>query len=158
MSSIGADPLTAGLEYFAISTQGPWHTAASQDEYDILIDTNGDGVPDAVIFNTRFTGTDIFVSATEDLQGNILDVEPTQPEPPTPLEHVMDETDTWELFPSLEGVKLFGLIPLDRVPLPRWSGVVFFSQSALGTVPNIAPPSSARNPSHSEISSRFPSG
>jgi hypothetical protein len=76
LRSIGADPVANGLEYFAITTQGPWHTAASQDEYDILIDTNGDGVPDAVMFNTRFTGTDIFVSATEDLQGNILDVEP----------------------------------------------------------------------------------
>jgi len=45
--------------------------------------------------------------------------------PPSPLQHVMDETDAWELFPSLEGVKLFGLIPLDRVPLPHWSGVIF---------------------------------
>jgi hypothetical protein len=32
-------------------------------------------VPDAVVFNTRLTGTDIFVAATEDLSGNILDVE-----------------------------------------------------------------------------------
>src|SRR5262249_45123877 len=30
-----------------------------------------------------------------------------------------------ELFPSLKGVKLFGLVPLDRVPLPHWSFVVF---------------------------------
>jgi F-type H+-transporting ATPase subunit a len=37
----------------------------------------------------------------------------------------MDKTDTWELFPSLRGVKLFGLIPLDRVPLPHWSFVLF---------------------------------
>jgi Subtilase family/PA domain len=76
LTSIGADPLTNGLAYFAISTQGPWHTAASQNEYDIVIDTNGDGVPDAIVFNTRFTGTDVFVSATEDMQGNVLDVEP----------------------------------------------------------------------------------
>ena len=44
---------------------------------------------------------------------------------PSPLKHVMDETDAWELFPSLRGVKLFGRIPLDRVPLPHWSGVIF---------------------------------
>jgi F-type H+-transporting ATPase subunit a len=37
----------------------------------------------------------------------------------------MDETDAWELFPSLRGMKLFGRVPLDRVPLPRWSGVMF---------------------------------
>jgi F-type H+-transporting ATPase subunit a len=52
-----------------------------------------------------------------------------RPEPaegqPSPLKHVIDETEAWELFPSLEGVKLFGFIPLDRIPLPHWSGVVF---------------------------------
>ena len=42
-----------GLEYFAISTQGPWHTAASQNEYDIYIDSTGDGNPDYVAYNTR---------------------------------------------------------------------------------------------------------
>jgi hypothetical protein len=80
LESIGQNPLactaqSCGLEYFAITTQGPWHTAASQNEYDVVIDSNGDGVPDAVAFNTRLTGTDIFVAATEDLSGNILDVE-----------------------------------------------------------------------------------
>ncbi len=73
LTSIGDNPFgcnadfQCGLEYFAISTQGPWHTAASQDEYDIYIDTNGDGVPDAVTFNTRLTGTDIFIDETIDL-------------------------------------------------------------------------------------------
>ena len=84
LASIGDDPLDpncnpdgqCGLEYFAISTQGPWHTAASQDEYDIYIDTNGDGVPDVVTFNTRLTGTDIFVDETIDLNtDDVLDVE-----------------------------------------------------------------------------------
>jgi subtilisin family serine protease len=65
-----------GLEYFAISTQGPWHTAASQNEYDIYIDSNGDGVPDFVTFNTRLPGTDILIDATIDLNTqNVVDEE-----------------------------------------------------------------------------------
>jgi hypothetical protein len=80
LQSIGRNPLacssqSCGLEYFAITTQGPWHTAASQNEYDVVIDSNGDGKPDAVVFNTRLEGADIFVSATEDMSGNVLDVE-----------------------------------------------------------------------------------
>jgi len=88
LQSIGDDPLApqasncnpdgqCGLEYFAISTQGPWHTAASQDTYEIFIDTNGDGIPDAVTFNTRVTGTDILIDETVDPNtGAILDEEP----------------------------------------------------------------------------------
>ena len=69
LQSIGDDPLAytpatgacnadgqCGLEYFAISTQGPWHTAATENEYDIYIDVNGDGTPDFIVFNTRLVG------------------------------------------------------------------------------------------------------
>jgi hypothetical protein len=82
LASIGDNPLgcgadmQCGLEYFAITTQGPWHTAASQDEYDIVIDSNGDGVPDDVVFNTRLPNTDIFVAALEDLHTQeVVDLE-----------------------------------------------------------------------------------
>ena len=84
LTSIGDNPLApgcnpdfqCGLEYFAISTQGPWHTAASQNEYDIYIDTTGDGVPDVVTFNTRLTDTDTLVDATLDLNTlDVLDIE-----------------------------------------------------------------------------------
>jgi subtilisin family serine protease len=82
--SIGDNPLApgcnpdfqCGLEYFAISTQGPWHTAASQNEYDIYIDSTGDGVPDMVAFNTRLTDTDVLVSALVDLSTlDVVDIE-----------------------------------------------------------------------------------
>jgi subtilisin family serine protease len=77
LRSIGADPLTDGLQYFAISTQGPWRTAASSQEFDIYIDGTGDGEPDAVLFNTRLTGTDVMVDELIDLNtGEVLDVEP----------------------------------------------------------------------------------
>jgi subtilisin family serine protease len=66
-----------GLEYFAISTQGPWHTAATQNEYDIYIDSNGDGTPDFVTFNTRLSASDdVMVDETVDLNtDDIVDVE-----------------------------------------------------------------------------------
>jgi uncharacterized repeat protein (TIGR02543 family) len=75
LNSIGDDPLVDGEEYFAITTQGPWHTAASQNEYDIYIDSDGDGVPDEVVFNTRLSATsDVFVSEVYDLNlGEVID-------------------------------------------------------------------------------------
>ena len=77
LESIGGNPLTDGLAYFAISTRGPWHTPALQNEYDIYMDTNGDGTPDAVLFNTRVTDTDVFASALFDLHTQeIVDAEP----------------------------------------------------------------------------------
>ena len=73
------DPNTIddGLLYFAVSTQGPWHTPATQNEYDIYIDTNGDGIPDLVTFNTRATPSDnFFIDETIDLNsGDIVDEE-----------------------------------------------------------------------------------
>jgi subtilisin family serine protease len=75
LDSIGADPLSDGEEYFAITTQGPWHTAASQNEYDIYIDSNGDGVADEIVFNTRISATsDVFVSEVFDVNlGQVID-------------------------------------------------------------------------------------
>ncbi len=73
LRSIGADPLSDGLAYFAISTQGPWQTAAAQNEYDIYIDSTGDGVPDYVVFNTRLTSTDVFVAALFNLHTQQVD-------------------------------------------------------------------------------------
>ena len=37
------------------------------------------------------------------------------------------------------------------------SGTACFAHSGFGTMPNIAPPSSRKKPSNSEMSSRFPS-
>jgi subtilisin family serine protease len=52
----------AGLTYFAISTFGDWRTPVSYAEYDVYIDTNGDGKADAILFNDRISGTDVFAS------------------------------------------------------------------------------------------------
>jgi subtilisin family serine protease len=76
LASIGdTHVLDDGEVYFAISTQGPWHTAASQNEYDIYIDSDGDGVPDVVVFNTRLSDSDnVFVAEVFDLNlGEVVD-------------------------------------------------------------------------------------
>ncbi len=73
----GQDPLTDGLAYFSITTQGPWRTAASSQEFDIYIDSNGDGEPDSVLFNTRLPGSDVLVTELVDLaSGDVVDAEP----------------------------------------------------------------------------------
>lgn len=75
----GDDPLQDGYVYFAVNTQGRWRTPASAQEFDVYIDGDGDGVPDVVAFNTRFSdSTDIMVTELYDLNaGEIVDVELT---------------------------------------------------------------------------------
>ncbi|MDT4938920.1 MAG: hypothetical protein QOG80_2591, partial [Pseudonocardiales bacterium] len=76
VQSLGGDPLTDGMVYFSITAQGAWRTPVGPQEFDILIDTNGDNVPDAVVYNTRLSGQDIFLSELVDLtSGNVIDDE-----------------------------------------------------------------------------------
>jgi hypothetical protein len=78
LASIGQNILTSpnGLAYFSITTQGAWRTAASTQEFDVYIDSTGDGVPDSVLFNTRLAGTDTLVTELIDLAtGDVLDLE-----------------------------------------------------------------------------------
>ena len=60
-----------GLVSFGISSWGPWRTPASYTEFDVWIDANGDGKPDAVTYNTRVTTTDdydYFIAETVDIR------------------------------------------------------------------------------------------
>ncbi|GAA2742355.1 S8 family serine peptidase [Terrabacter aerolatus] len=78
-------PLVAGLDQatlsFGISTHGPWRTPASSTEFDVFLDTNADGTADAMVYNTRISGTDdedYFASELVDLRpgagyGKVLD-------------------------------------------------------------------------------------
>ncbi len=78
VAEAGEDPLTSpqSMAYFAITTHGRWRTAATQQEFDIYLDGDGDGVADAVMFNTRLGETDVFVSVTLELAtGDVLDIE-----------------------------------------------------------------------------------
>jgi len=56
-------PASASTLYFGLSTWGNWSTPATENEFDIYIDTNNDHTYDYVLFNTRLTATDVFVDA-----------------------------------------------------------------------------------------------
>ena len=63
--------MEAGLISFGISSWGPWRTPASYTEFDVYLDTNADGTPDAVVYNTRAVTTDdydYFLSELVDLR------------------------------------------------------------------------------------------
>jgi subtilisin family serine protease len=73
----GEEPLDDGLAYFAINTQGRWRTSASAQEFDVYIDSDGDDVADAILFNTRLPDTDVMVTELYDVAADdITDVEP----------------------------------------------------------------------------------
>lgn len=72
LKAIGQNPLTDGEAYFALTTQVPFRHPTSPQEYDIYVDSTGDGEPDAVVFTTRVAAatsdTDIMVTAVENLE------------------------------------------------------------------------------------------
>ena len=49
--------------FFGISTWGEWAVPATDVQFSIDIDANRDGTVDRTLFNTRFTGSDVFVTA-----------------------------------------------------------------------------------------------
>jgi subtilisin family serine protease len=64
--------------YFGIAAHGPWETEAGNQEFDVFLDVDGSGGPDAVLYNTRITTTedqDYLMSELDDMQGNVLDQE-----------------------------------------------------------------------------------
>jgi hypothetical protein len=77
----GWDDPTNAMLTFGISTHGPWRTPASEVEFDVNLDTDGDGTADAVAYTTRYaTSTDdydYFLTELVDLRpghvGHILD-------------------------------------------------------------------------------------
>ncbi|MFL6138064.1 MAG: S8 family serine peptidase [Frankiaceae bacterium] len=77
--SVGGDPRTDGMTYFAVATAGPWRTPASYSEYDIVIWDVSDPAhpkPSAVLLNTRLDGTDVLVSQLYDVaKDDITDTE-----------------------------------------------------------------------------------
>lgn len=69
------DPLSidaGATAYFGISTWQPWRTATDISYFTIGLDTNNDGTPDAVLFNSRLPETDIF-------ETNLVSLRPDAP-------------------------------------------------------------------------------
>jgi len=70
-ATLGSNP--PAYLYFAVTAYAPWRTAQGLQEYDVLIDTDGDGQPDLVVFNDRVTTSagdpvDVFLSTTVSLR------------------------------------------------------------------------------------------
>ena len=69
------EPSDLSLTYFAVSGYGPWKSPAGFHEYDVNIDADGDGQPDAVLVNT-YAGDDDMLSVLYDPTfSDIYDVE-----------------------------------------------------------------------------------
>ena len=70
-------PYTAAgdqMAYFAITSQGEHGTAAGQAEFDIYLDTDGDGTPDLAAYNGRIPDQDTFMTILVDLKtGDAID-------------------------------------------------------------------------------------
>ena len=53
--------------YFGIASHAEWATPATDVQFTVQVDRNKDGTADWHVFNTRFTDTDVFVSAGQSL-------------------------------------------------------------------------------------------
>jgi hypothetical protein len=129
-----ADGSTPGMLYFAVSTQGPWRTEVGSQEFDVLIDTNGDGIADAVLINTRFFGQEVFVSQLVDSNGN-----PLPNAQPQPINTQLGNVDTAEfnsdtLVLPVATSDLPGISPTH--PRIRY-GVVSFAVDSPGPIDSI---------------------
>lgn len=119
LTQLGGNPLNCfntpsanycGELYFAVSAQGPWRTAASEQEYDVLIDTNGDGKADADMYTTRLGDTDVFLAETVELvDGNFTVIDDEL------INDRFGDLDT-ALFDSDTMVMPVGLFALDELP------------------------------------------
>lgn len=78
MDPAGDGSVPPALLSFGITAWGPWRTPASATEFDVMLDTNADGTPDAAVYNTRVMSStddfDYFLAETVDLaSGDVLD-------------------------------------------------------------------------------------
>ncbi len=120
--------------YFAIATQRPWRTVVGLQEFDVLIDTNADNVPDAIVYNTRLGSDDIFLS-------ELLDI--TDPNPANWF--VRDD----ELINDRLGDTDTALFDSDTMVLPVWPAALGRLTAAVNGVDAPALPGFSR--SHSRI-------
>jgi subtilisin family serine protease len=93
---------------FAITAQRSWRTPVGTQEFDVLIDTNNDGTPDAVVYNTRLGPTDIFLSELVDI---------TDPQNP----FIRDD----ELINDRFGDTDSALFDSDAMVLPLWTDALY---------------------------------
>lgn len=78
LTSAGEDPMAEGEAYFAITGQAAARHPVSPSEVEIYVDSNGDMVPDAIVYTTRVpastSDTDIMVTAVQDLNSGSVEL------------------------------------------------------------------------------------
>jgi subtilisin family serine protease len=128
-------PLDQGLAYFSITTQRPWTTPVGPQEFDIMIDTNGDNKPDAILYNTRLGDGDLFVS-------ELLDVTNADPSKwfVRDDEFINDRLGSTSTFPSDTGPQQVpgadtALYDSDTMVLPLWVNAMRGYSTDTGNVP-----------------------
>jgi minor extracellular serine protease Vpr len=75
VQSFDNGPAFGQLMVFAVNTFAPWFNAAA-NEFDILIDVNGDGVPDYAVVATDFAGNGVSEVAVVNLSTHAAALEP----------------------------------------------------------------------------------
>ncbi|HEY9475390.1 MAG TPA: S8 family serine peptidase [Mycobacteriales bacterium] len=95
-AGLGQSGLEKGTLYFAVNTWGTWRSPVTPNEFDVDIDTNGDGVTDAILFSTRIPGSDVFVTALVDPKGKPLGVDGQQAVAPVNLAFGDLDTDIFD--------------------------------------------------------------
>ena len=71
----GGDPLSAeegAFAYFGVASWAPWRTATGIDTFAFYLDTNNDGTPELLFFNSRLGETDVFTTTALSLRSSDL--------------------------------------------------------------------------------------
>ncbi|HEX5496423.1 MAG TPA: S8 family serine peptidase [Mycobacteriales bacterium] len=95
-TALGQSGVDNGTLYFAVNTWGAWRSPVTPNEFDVDIDTNGDGVTDAILFSARIPSSDVFVTALVDPLGNPLGVGGQQAIAPVNLAFGDLDTDVFD--------------------------------------------------------------
>lgn len=119
---------------FGISTHGPWRTPASEVEFDVYLDTDGDGTADAVAYTTRYaTATDdydYFLTELVDLRaghvGDVIDDQLTNGVDGS-FDTNLFNSDSLAMPVSIEALLGAGLVPSAASRVRYW--VASYSQS-----------------------------
>jgi subtilisin family serine protease len=63
----GGNAIADGFAYFAVSSHGTWRTPAGFTDFEVYVDRDRDGAPDEILYTTRLTDTDLFVTQLLDI-------------------------------------------------------------------------------------------
>ena len=177
MVESGADPYDANapaLASFGIVTQQPWRTPSDVNEYDVMLDVNNDGLPDAVLYNTRVPNTDVFVAELDRLvqtrggfvDGPMLDLELLNNTDPSHTDTYLFDSNVMTMSFAIRALETVGFDPAKSTRLSYWVDGV---SSESGIVDTIGDPLRGQQPMSIDLAhpaiyasdnggSKFPSG